>query len=135
MIVTFKATDLQTLPVPLETVAKLPGSLEDINQVDSTSYYCSWRLVTLVVEFHCPESTELKPVNSRPRVHLRVFAVQTMSSFFRKRQVTPSPTEQSYGTNGRSVPEKPVILYLIRLSPPCRIVWLYLAQVGKPMKN
>ena len=26
--------------------------------------------------------------------------------------------------------EKPVTLYLVRLSPPCRIVWLYMLQVN-----
>ncbi|XP_022106629.1 glutathione S-transferase theta-1-like [Acanthaster planci] len=51
-----------------------------------------------------------------------------MSSLFRKRQVTPGAAGSSSQTNGRSMPEKPVTLYLIRLSPPCRIVWLYLAQ-------
>ncbi|XP_038070395.1 glutathione S-transferase theta-1-like [Patiria miniata] len=57
-----------------------------------------------------------------------------MSSLFRKRQSTPLPgtstssAGSASGMNGRSTPQKPVTLYLIRLSPPCRLVWLYLAQ-------
>ncbi|XP_033625633.1 uncharacterized protein LOC117288878 [Asterias rubens] len=56
-----------------------------------------------------------------------------MDSLFRKFRSSPSSSTGtgSGDTNGTSVlpgNNKPVTLYLIRLSPPCRAVWLYLAQ-------